>query len=760
MASSPKNLVIVESPAKSATIKKYLGDDFEVKASYGHISDLPKKKMGIDIKNNFTPTYEVSEDKKKVISELKSRVKKVDKVWLATDEDREGEAIAWHVANTLGLDVKKTSRIVFHEITKPAIEKAIKEPRFLDMDLVDAQQARRVLDRLVWFELSPVLRQKVKGGLSAGRVQSVAVRLIVDKEREIQKFASAGSYKVVGTFEYKKVAFTAEANKKINKIDEAKAFLEEASKSDFTVKKVETKPGKRSPSAPFTTSTIQQEASRKLGFPVARTMSVAQKLYEAWLITYMRTDSVNISDTALKAAQDAITKMYGKEYHQSRKFKGKSANAQEAHECIRPTDMMKPSAGADAAQKKLYELIWKRTIACQMADANVEKTTLTIDVSESKIDMVAQAEIIKFDGFIKVYSESSDEEGDEETVATLPKIDQGDSVNMKQIIGTEKYSRHPARYTEASLVKKLEEEWIGRPSTYAPTISTVQQRWYVEKKDLEGIEKEYTILTLKNSKITQETKKLMYGADKNKLFPTDIGIVVTDFLIKNFPKILDHKFTANVEEDFDEIATGKLWWTKMIKAFYDPFHKTVEQTATTARESGEKILGTDPKTGKAVIVRIGRYGPMAQLGKPDDEEKPKYASIKGKSIDTITLEEALEYFRLPRNLGDHKGEDLVAGLGKFGPYIKRWTIYASLDKEAGDDIFTIDKKRATALIEARKELVANANIHEREHEGKPLQVLKGRYGPYIKYDKKNYKIPKTVKPEELTLKETIKLLKK
>jgi DNA topoisomerase-1 len=757
-----KHLVIVESPAKSATIKKYLGENYEVKASYGHVSDLPKKNMGVDVSKNFAVKYEISPDKKKVITELKKAAKEVDTVWIATDEDREWEAIGRHVANALGLDIATTPRIVFHEITKDALQHAVKNPRKLDLSLVDAQQARRVLDRLVWFELSPVLWKKIKPGLSAGRVQSVAVRLITEKEKEILAFASKGQYKTVGYFSDGKDSFPAELNKKLSKKEEAMKVLEDAKNATFTVSKVETKPGKKSSSAPFTTSTLQQEASRKLWSSVSRTMSTAQKLYEAGLITYMRTDSVNLSDTAMKACTDTIISLYGKEYSEPRKYKNKSSSAQEAHECIRPTDMNKQSAGADASQKKLYELIWKRTIASQMTDAAVSKTQIDVAMDDTKHVFVARGEIITFDGFLKVYSESQDDDnGDgEDGNVRLPNIKKWTKVNCDTIIATEKFTRHPARYTEASLVKKLEEEGIGRPSTYAPTISTIQQRWYVIKQDKTWEEKPYTILTLKKGAIKEEQKTVMYGADKNKLFPTDMGLVVTDFLVQHFPDILDYSFTASVEKDFDNIAAGKKKWTQMLKDFYDPFHALVENTwAHADRASGERHLGTDPKTGKPVIARLGRFGPMVQIGSPDDETKPQYAPIRWeKWIGTITLEEALELFALPKKIGEHEGHEVQVSIGRFGPYIKFDKLFVSVPKDKDVHVLTIEE--AIMLIQEKQEKEKNKFINQRPHENDVIQVLNGQRWPYIKRGKKNYKIPKTTDAAALTKEEALELIAK
>ncbi|MFA5748072.1 MAG: type I DNA topoisomerase [Candidatus Absconditabacterales bacterium] len=765
------NLVIVESPAKSQTIKKFLGEGFEVKASFGHVVDLPKKQLGIDVNNNFKPQYEVSPDKTKVVSELKSLAKKVDKVWIATDEDREGEAIGWHIVNQLGLDPKTTSRIVFHEITESAINHAVQNPRTIDMKLVDAQQARRVLDRLVGFELSPILRRKIKTGLSAGRVQSVAVRLIVQREREIQKFTSDSFFKVIGNFiGNARKEFKAELSKDLKDKDESENFLNEAKDSEFTISKIEVKPGKKTPSAPFTTSTLQQEASRKLGFSVARTMQIAQKLYEAGLITYMRTDSVNLSTTALDGAKKEITKLYGEKYSNPTNYITKSKGSQEAHECIRPTHMENSSAGGDVTEKKLYELIRKRTIASQMAPAIVEKTKATIDISKSKLKFIANGEVIKFDGFLKVYFESNDED-DEDNKAMptdrqegiLPNLKEGEKLNYTQILATQRFKNHPPRYTEASLVKKLEELGIGRPSTYAPTISTVQKRGYVVKEDRIGELRKYQELILKSGTISASEKSQNTGAEKQKLFPTDIGMVVNDFLVENFKDVLDYNFTAKIEEEFDEIAEGKLQWNKMIKDFYGPFHKDVANTMEFAeRASGERELGIDPNTGKKIIARIGKFGPMVQLGITDKEsdEKPKFASIPaGKSIENITLEEALMAFSLPRTLGDYDGEKVTASTGRFGPYVKYKNTFVSIRPDTGLDPFSIGLDQAILLIQQKLKSDQEKNINNFDHEGKKIEVLNGRYGAYIKYAGNNYRIPKGSKDAtDLTLQDCIDII--
>ena len=756
------NLVIVESPAKSATIKKFLGEGFEVKASFGHVVDLPQKEMGIDIEHNFAPKYQVSPDKVRVVNELKALAKKADKVWIATDEDREGEAIGRHVANQLGLDIKKTSRIVFHEITKNAIDHAIKNPRTLDMNLVDAQQARRVLDRLVWFELSPVLRTKVKGWLSAGRVQSVAVKLLVEREREIQKFESESFFKVIWDFvgDAKK-DFKAELSKDPTDKAEAEKFLNHAKDSAYTVESVEVRPGKKSPSAPFTTSTLQQEASRKLGFPVARTMQVAQKLYEAGHITYMRTDSVNLSDFAVKEASDQVKKLYGNKYSNPTHYVTKSKWSQEAHECIRPTHMEHQEAGSDPAEKKLYNLIRKRTITSQMTPASIEKTKAMIDISGHKLKFIASGEVIKFDGFLKVYFESSDEENEEGTWM-LPLLKEGEKLDMQQIAATQKFKNHPPRYTEASLVKKMEELGIGRPSTYAPTISTVQKRGYVVNESREGTIREFVEMILapviasaaKQSEdkyvITTSTKKQNTWAEKQKLFPTDIGMLVTDFLGEHFKDIMDYNFTAKVEEDFDEIAEGKIKRAEMLKKFYGPFHKEVVATKDADRQSGERSLWIDPNSWLPVIARIGRFGPMVQIGKNEGEKKAKFASVPpGKSIETITLQEALDAFNGPRVVGKYKWEEVTASTGKFGPYVKYGKTYVSIRKWSELDYTTITIEQAIPLIEAKLEVDKNKNINSFDYPakdgtgaGKKIEVLNGMYGPYIKYGGYNYRIPK------------------
>lgn len=755
-----KNLVIVESPAKAKTIEGFLGKGFTVKSSFGHIRDLPGKNISIDIENNFEPQYVISDDKKKVVAELKKLAKAAEIVWLATDEDREGEAISWHLEEALDLKKKVTKRIVFSEITKSAITKAIENPRTVNRNLVDAQQARRVLDRLVGYELSPVLWKKVKPSLSAGRVQSVTVRLVVEREREIQNFKITDFFRVVGVFQLSKgKSFKAEVTSRFKSYDEAKSFIQECEKSNYSIKDLVKKPATKSPAAPFTTSTLQQEASRKLGFSVAQTMLVAQKLYEAGKITYMRTDSVNLSDTALDGAKEYITKTYGAEFSNPKKYSSKSKGAQEAHEAIRPTNLSVDSLGTSTQEDRLYELIWKRTTASQMANARIERTNASINVSESKTDFTAKGEILQFEGFLRVYLEGNDdEEEDDDQDGMLPAMNVGDDVNMHEIIATQRFTKHPARYQEASLVKKLEELGIGRPSTYAPTISTIQKRGYVVKEEREGIERKYEVLTLDTKGIKEGTQTERTGAEKNKLFPTDTGIVVTDFLSENFKTIMDYSFTADVEKQFDDIAAGQLKWNKMIETFYNPFHKNVEHTLEHAeRAKGERLLGEDPETGKPVYARIGRYGAMVQIGNVDDEEKPKFASLlKDQSIETISYEEAMELFKLPREVGTYEDKLVTAAIGRFGPYLKWNSLFISLKKAEGDDPFAVEMNRAAVLIEAKKESEANKYIKVFE-EDKDIQVLNGRWGPYIKFGKKNIKIPKDVVPENLTLEECKKI---
>ncbi len=762
----PKNLVIVESPAKAKTIEGYLGKDFVVASSYGHVRDLPKGDNAIDIANNFTPTYEVSKDKKEVIKNLKKLAKDAPKVYLASDDDREGEAIAWHLAQTLKLDEKNTQRIVFREITKSAITKAMASPRTIDIDLVNAQQARRILDRLVGFELSPVLWKKIKYGLSAGRVQSVAVRIVVEREREIEKFTSKVSFKVSATFNVDgNKILKAELPKRFDSLEEAQSFLNDCNGSEFSIAKLETKPAKKSPAAPFTTSTLQQEASRKLGFSVLQTMTIAQKLYESGKITYMRTDSVNLSQDAVKAASAEITTAYGNDYVHQRTFKTKSAGAQEAHEAIRPTNFAIHSTGADNGAIRLYQLIWKRAIASQMADAQLEKTTAHIAVSKSTHQLVSQGEMIKFEGFLKVYIEGTDDEDTNgEQSSMLPPLSEGDALTLKEMLARETFTRHPARYTEASLVKKLEEMGIGRPSTYAPTISTIQKRQYVEKEFREGNERIYKTVELINNKVTSGTKTEITGVEKNKLFPTDIGMIVNDFLVEHFSIVLDYSFTATVEKDFDEIASGKKQWNNMISNFYKEFHPRVEKTEKLDRKDvgGDRELGTDPKTKLPVIARLGRFGPLVQLGKSlaegEEGEKPKFASMrKGQLIETITLEEALELFKLPRTLGEYEDKVVVVAIGRFGPYVRHNSKFVSLPKE--EDPMTVELEKAIELIEAKRKSDAEKHIKSFD-ENPDVQVLNGRYGPYIKFGKKNVKIPKDKDPKSLTYEECVELEKK
>ena len=759
-----KNLVIVESPAKAKTIEKFLGKDYKVLSSYGHIRDLKKKEFSIDVANGYQPTYEIPEDKKKLVKELKSEAKKADMVWLASDEDREGEAISWHLFEVLGLDPVKTKRIVFHEITKPAILKAIENPRDIDVNLVNAQQARRVLDRIVGFELSPILWRKVKPALSAGRVQSVAVRLIVEREREVNAFVSESWYKVTAVFEVpgengEKSEVRAELGSRFKTKEEARAFLEVCKDAKFKITDVVTKPSKKSPAPPFTTSTLQQEAARKLGFSVSQTMVVAQRLYESGQITYMRTDSVNLSDLALATSRQAITDLMGEKYVKTRQFATKSKGAQEAHEAIRPTYMANETIHGTAQEQKLYELIWKRTIASQMADAELEKTTATISISNSNEVFVATGEVITFDGFLRVYKESYDDENEQEDESRLlPPLSIGQALEKATVSATQRFTMCPLRYTEASLVRKLEELGIGRPSTYAPTISTVQQRGYVEKGNKEGVKRSFDIMTLKEGKIAESTKTEMTGNEKAKLLPTDVGIVVNDFLMEYFPGIMDYNFTASVEKEFDEVADGEKEWTGMMDAFYQDFHPLVEKTSNTKTEHkvGERILGTDPVSGKPVSVKIGRYGPIIQIGSVEDEEKPRFAQLpKGMALETITLEEALECFKLPRTLGEFEEKTVSVGVGRFGPYVRHNNAFVSIPK--GTDPMSVTLEDAIALIQSKREAAENKIIKTFEEEP-GLQILNGRYGPYIAFEKKNYKIPENVDPKDLDLQTCFKVI--
>jgi DNA topoisomerase I len=754
-----KNLVIVESPAKAKTIEGFLGKDFLVKSSFGHVRDLSKTKLGVDIENNFNPIYEISADKKNVINELKKLAKEAEMIWLATDEDREGEAISWHLAESLKLDLNKCKRIVFHEITKPAIQSAIESPRSIDLNLVNAQQARRVLDRLVGFELSPLLWKKVKPSLSAGRVQSVAVRLIVEREKEINDFKTTGSFRVTGIFTVnhngQPAIIKAELSERFSTRKEAEDFLQKCINAGFFVQDVETKPARKSPAAPFTTSTLQQEASRKLGFSVSRTMTVAQKLYESGKITYMRTDSVNLSDTAIGLAKDMIEKTWGQEYVQIRRYTTKTKGAQEAHEAIRPTYMNVTSTGDDDSERKLYDLIWKRTIASQMADAQLEKTNVTIGITTTSEKFLATGEVMKFDGFLKVYLESTDDEDEENTEGILPPLKIKQSLDPSEIAATERFTKHLPRYTEASLVKKLEELGIGRPSTYAPTISTIQKREYVVKESREGEKREYDQLILKNNKITTSRKTEITGAEKHKLFPTDIGIVVNSFLTEYFDQIMDYNFTASVEKEFDDIAMGLKQWTKVIHEFYYPFHDKVENTLKTSEKfSGERLLGKDPKTGKDVTVRIGRFGPMVQIGNADDEEKPSFAGMrKEQSLETITLEDALDLFKLPRTVGQYEEKDIVAAVGRFGPYLRHNSEFYSLPKE--DDPLSVDLDRAIEVIELKREKDRQKVIRAFDDN---VKILNGRWGPYLTANGTNYKLPKNQDPEKLTLEDCLNII--
>ncbi|MBO4806950.1 MAG: type I DNA topoisomerase [Paludibacteraceae bacterium] len=758
-----KNLVIVESPAKAKTIEKFLGNDYTVLSSFGHIRDLKKKGFGIDVNNNYAPDYEISSDKKELVKELKKKAKESEVVWLASDEDREGEAIAWHLYEVLGLKHENTRRIVFHEITKDAILNAIKNPRDIDINLVSAQQARRVLDRIVGFELSPILWKKVKPSLSAGRVQSVTVRLIVDREREIKDFKAEAAYRILAVFNVKdkdgkEAELKAELQNRIKTKEEAYAFLEHCKNAEFQVESVSTRPLKKSPAAPFTTSTLQQEASRKLGFSVSQTMMIAQKLYESGKITYMRTDSVNLSSLAINTSKAEILEIAGEKYLKIRNYHTKSLGAQEAHEAIRPTYMNVQKIEGTSQEMRLYELIWKRTIASQMADAELEKTSIVINVSGESRKFIAEGEVLKFDGFLKVYMESTDDENEQEDESLLPPIKEGDKLDrVDSIVAIERFSQRPPRYTEASLVKKLEELGIGRPSTYATTVTTIQNRGYVERTDREGEPRDYNILTLKQGKITDETKTEITGAERSKLFPTDIGIVVNDFLIEYFPNILDYNFTAKVEKEFDDIAEGHVKWEETIDSFYKGFHPMVEDTIQNSeRKVGERQVGIDPQSGKPVFVKIGRFGPVAQIGTAEDEEKPKFASLrKDQHLESVTFEEVMDLFKLPREIGTYEDTSLTVGVGRFGAYVRHAGKFYSLKKT--DDPLTIDCDRAIELIEEKRLQERNKII--KTFDAEDIQICNGRFGPYIAHDGANYKIPKTKDPQTLTLEECQELIK-
>ena len=761
-----KNLVIVESPAKAKTIEKFLGKDYKVMSSYGHIRDLKTKEFSIDIEHDYAPQYVIPADKKKLVSELKSEAKSAEQVWLASDEDREGEAISWHLYEVLGLKPENTKRIVFHEITKNAILHAIETPRDININLVNAQQARRVLDRIVGFELSPILWRKVKPALSAGRVQSVAVRLIVEREREINEFVSEAAFRVIANFILPDgtTVLKAELNRRLKDKKEVEAFLESCKNASFTIDDITTKPVKKSPAPPFTTSTLQQEAARKLGYSVSQTMMIAQRLYESGLITYMRTDSVNLSDLALGTAKEAIFETYGEKYYKFRQYHTKSKGAQEAHEAIRPTYISNVEAGSSSQEKKLYELIRKRTIACQMADAELERTTISVGISGQTERFVAVGEVISFEGFLQVYMESNDDDTEKEQEnGLLPPVKLHETLSLKDIVATERFTQRPPRYTEASLVRRLEELGIGRPSTYAPTIQTIQNREYVVKGDKEGVERAYTVVSLSKGKIEEAEKTETVGADRNKLMPTDIGTVVNDFLMEYFPDVLDYNFTASVEKEFDSVAEGELVWTKAIDKFYKIFHPIVEATAAvkTEHKVGERELGIDPKSGNPVFVKIGRYGPVVQIGAAhaDDKEapKPQFASLmKGQSIDTITLEEALKLFDLPRTVGEYEGKVMVAAVGRFGPFIRHDGKFVSIPKDL--NTLTITAEEAIALIEGKRVKDEQRFIKKFE-EDPEMEILKGRFGPYISYQKANYRIPKTVTdPTILTLDDCKKII--
>jgi DNA topoisomerase-1 len=746
-----KELVIVESPAKAKTISKFLGKDYKIEASMGHIRDLPKKELGVVVEKNFQPKYIIPAEKKKVVSKLKKDAEKATTVWLASDEDREGEAIAWHLVKSLKLDEEKTKRIVFHEITKTAIKAAIENPRGIDKNLVDAQQARRVLDRLVGFKLSPLLWKKVKPALSAGRVQSVAVRLIVERENEIKNFKPRASYKITADFLTEgKEKLQTELSKNISKYNDANKFLQACQQAKFSIVDIETKPGRKNPPPPYTTSTLQQEASYKLGFSVSKTMIIAQQLYESGLITYMRTDSVNLSKLALGMAKKEIEKQFGEKYVHTRQFKSKAKGAQEAHEAIRPTYLNRNEIEGTSAQNSLYKLIWKRTIASQMAAAKLEKTTVKIGISNREEQLKAKGEVIKFDGFLKVLDRTAVD-------TILPKVEVGENLDLQQMTAKEKFTKAPLRYSEASLVKKMEELGIGRPSTYAPTISTIQKRGYIEKGNIEGKQRLVKVFLLRDNDISENTVKELYGKEKGKLYPTDIGIVVNDFLTKYFEKYVDYNFTAEIEKEFDEIAKGKMEWHQMIKEFYQPFIEQVQKTDNSTKKfSGERLLGQDPKTGRNIYAKIGRYGPMLQLGDAEEEKPPRFASLnKGQSLHSITLKEALKQFQFPRHLGEYKGEEVTVGIGKYGPYVKKGNLFVSIKDE---DPTEIDLEQAKALIDDKLKAKQKQVIQEFSNEPN-LVVMNGRYGPYISYKKKNYKIPKDKDPAKLSLQECFEIIK-
>jgi len=757
-----KNLVIVESPAKAKTIEGFLGKDFIVKSSFGHVRDLSKKQLGVDVEKGFKPNYVISEDKKKVVTDLKKLAKNAEMVWLATDEDREGEAISWHLYEALGLKKDKTKRIVFHEITKQAINDAVNNPRNIDLHLVDAQQARRVLDRLVGFELSPVLWRKVKPSLSAGRVQSVAVRLVVEREDEIKNFKITPFYRVTAEFEIdangKKTVLKAEQPSRFKTKDEAVKFLNTCVGASFTVGAVETKPFSKKPAAPFTTSTLQQEANRKLGFSVSKTMIIAQQLYESGKITYMRTDSVNLSDLALGMAKQEIINSYGESYYKFRKYATKTKGAQEAHEAIRPSYLNQSETSGTSDQKRLYSLIWKRTVASQMSDAKLERTTVNIEISKAKEKFVAKGEVLLFDGFLKLYLESTDDDDLEEKRGVLPPLKTGQQLPLIKMDATERFTQPPVRYNEASLVKKLEELGIGRPSTFAPTISTIQKREYVLKEDRPGIERKFHIFTLKNDKVNEKMGADKTGQVKNKLIPTDIGNIVTQFLLQYFVNVMDYNFTASVEKEFDEIALGQKQWNTMIDEFYKPFHQQVETTIEKSEKfSGEKLLGTEPATGKNIFVKIGRFGPMVQIGDTESEEKPRFAALrKGQTLDNVTLQDALDLFKFPRSIGNYEDEEMVVSIGRFGPYVRHKSKFYSLGKE--DDPLTVEDERAIVIIEEKRKKERERLIKKFD-ENEEVQVLKGRWGPYISIGKKNYKIPKETEPKSLSLDDCLKIAK-